>query len=119
MSPFYDILEEELAALSWGKEVSKTTQKSPEIKDPLSLSKLPRALCFYFEKSIWLPLQPQVSPLNLLPHFSTICKRGIIRLAAGDARKVLQGAPEEGWLLEENLSACSPQVPDIFSVWYP
>lgn len=60
-----------------------------------------------------------MSLLNLLPHFSAICKKGIIRLAAGDARKVLRGAPEEGWLLEENLSARSHQVPDIFSVWYP
>lgn len=60
-----------------------------------------------------------MSLLNLLPHFSTICGKGIIRLAAGDARKVLRGAPEEGWLLEENLSARSPQVPGIFSVWYP
>lgn len=102
------------------KKCLKRHRRVRRLKGPFELSKLPRALHFYFERSIWLPCSLKWAFWISLLHFSTICKkRGIIRLAAGDAREVLQGAPEEGWLRERNLSACSPRDVRYFQCLVP
>lgn len=63
--PFHGVKK----CLKWHRRVRR-------LKSPFELSKLPRALHFYFEQSTWLPCSLKWAFWISLLHFSTICKKG-------------------------------------------
>lgn len=114
MSPFYDIWSKRWQSFLGVKKCLKRHRRVQRLKDPLELTKLPRALRFYFERSIWLPRILKwalwISCRTFLPSAKRgnkacgwRCTQGSLRSSRG--RLASRGEP---------VSVFSPG-----SVWYP